>query len=858
VACVLRLGNIEFNTADTLDQRALIENVPELGRICDMLGLKQSEMKRCLVSRNFGVRSIVTCFFSVQQAKETRDAFSKALYSYLFNWLIKMINRTLATGNKNGTATNQFIALLDIFGFENFETNSYEQLLINYCNEKLQFHFNSHIFVMEQEAYVLQGIDIGYVNFKDNSPTLSAIETKVTGLLAMIDEEINIPKGSDMSLLNKILSTHDKSGCVGRAKPSSKSKTGQRSREHLPKAISIFAIHHYAGDVSYDVNGFLEKNKDALSTDLMYIGKNSTVPFIAELFKDYEASIAKKPDTATTVKKDFSKRSTAQPKGQTIATQFKKQLADLINTLNSTDLYFVRCMKTNNERVGGVFDCELMLRQLQYSGLLEVCRIRQEGYPLRYDFQGFFCMYRKLNPSSTSGPLLVRDLEEKGLFGPEDYCIGKSMIFLKYDAGKKLEQLRGESINDAAIACQSWAKVFLAKRRLQHFLSACRAVQSSAAGQDKSALELIIDIGSRHLPESGSHVPAVAKAKIALKRLVEEEPVINALSIALQRKDFSAMEEAIGQARSLKPEFSHPLVSSCEDAVKAYLKGRMREVKGSFRELAISDRKSSSPPPRNSKASLPLNKSSISSETKKNSFNSKQNVRGNTESLNNQASENVYTAATNSLWGSPSAIRAAKGEISPPRKASATTHSSPVLKMKPKVEKSSPLPLPPPESNGNTVIANGNGDEADEIVGPSEDFKTKKRSILIRRMSAEQIGVAAEVHHMIEVLTNQSMSETGLHPNAIRPLEVLLKKISVRDDSVSREVTEMMMAEQELIRAKKQLLLQTAVDKVRPNTPLWKLKNLSHQARQIGMENYDGKYSISTIFVDHAFFIYCA
>jgi hypothetical protein len=178
--------------------------------------------------------------------------------------------------------------------------------------------------------------------------------------------------------------------------------------------------------------------------------------------------------------------------------------------------------------------------------------------------------------------------------------------------------------------------------------------------------------------------------------------------------------------------------------------------------------------------------------------------------------------------------------------------------MKPKVEKSPPLPLPPPESNRNTVIANGNGDESDEIVGPSEDFKTKKRSILIRRMSAEQIGVAAEVHHMIEVLTNQSMSETGLHPNAIRPLEVLLKKISVRDDSVSREVTEMMMAEQELIRAKKQLLLQTAVDKVRPNTPLWKLKNLSHQARQIGMENYDGKYSISTIFVDHAFFIYCA
>jgi len=851
VACVLRLGNVQFNAAETSDARALIDDVPEIDRICDMLGLCQSEMKRCLVSRNFGVRSIVTCFFSVQQAKESRDAFSKALYSHLFNWLIKMINLTLTHGNKSSSSTNQFIALLDIFGFENFETNSYEQLLINYCNEKLQYHFNSHIFMMEQEAYVLEDIDIGYINFKDNSPTLSVIETKVTGILSMIDEEINIPKGSDMSLLNKILTYYDKSDAVGRVRSSSKSRAGIRNRQEKSKGVCSFAIHHYAGDVPYDVTGFLEKNKDALSSDLVGIGKTSSVPFIAELFTDYEASIAKPEVTAA--QKDSSRRATSQMKGHTIASQFKKQLSDLVTTLNSTDLYFVRCMKTNEERVGGLFDCELMLRQLQYSGLLEVCRIRQEGYPYRFDFQGFFCMYGKLNLSSTTGPLLAGDLEAKGLFQSDDYCIGKTKIFFKYEAGKQLEKLRGEFINDTASCCQSWVKGFLARRRFKRFLTAVKAIQSSNNNPDKQALKDIVELGSKYLPENGNHVAAVSEARKTLIRVAHEEPIMEALTLAMKNKDYAAMEVAIGQARSLSPEFTHRLVTSCEDAIKVYLKDRMKEARGSIRKQTSSgdqaQSNSLSPPPSSDSVSINENCSSSVSSTSSPQF---QNVIKPPVVITSDV-------GVNSLWGSPSAIRAAKGKMSGTVGHSSlnglSTITHPILDenvtpTSTTIETGNVTPPspPPPEKK---VITNdepaskptenvSHASDSDQIVGPSEDFKTKKRSVLVRRLSSEQIGVAAELHHMIEVLNDQCMSEEGLTPSAIRPLEVLLKKISVRDDTVSREVTDMMMAEQELIRAKKQLLLQVAVDKVKRNTPLWKLKNLAAQSHQLGMENYHG------------------
>jgi hypothetical protein len=792
--------------------------------------------------------------------------------------------------------------------------------LINYCNEKLQFHFNSHIFVMEQEAYRLEGIDIDYVQFQDNSPTLAVIEVKATGILSMIDEEINIPKGSDLSLLNKILSSHEKSGCITRAKPAARSKGGQISQ--APSCLSSFAIRHYAGDVPYDVTGFLEKNKDALSADLMYVGKTSSVPFVAEMFRDFETTHTAVPPSS---KKMFSKRATSQPKGPTIAFQFRKQLADLITTLNSTSLFFVRCMKSNSEKKGGIFESNLMLKQLQYSGLLEVCRIRQEGFPYRIDFQGFYCMYRKLNFSSTTGPLLAKDLETKGLYGPNDYRIGKNKIFLKYATGQKLEQLRGDSINDAANTCQAMAKVFLAKRRLKVLLRSCHFLKTAIQAKDKSVLEAVVELMRKHIPNEGLHLPVVREAKIALVRVREEEPVIEMLDDALSNKDLSAMELALAQARAMTPQLASPLVLECENAIKDYLRERMDEMKGSFEAMSTAkppgERSNNSPPapppppplapqPQTAvySSSSKTSRSSPLSKAKKpptpatnnvpfaskpasvktssgETFKSKPQPQPQPTTMQVPFANNLTPVKTSQyvvhekeggieevrerVWGSPSAIRAAQGKKARPVTVSThaakekASHMASVRECDHSSSGSEPAPQAASSSEGKSQTPAGSADasgddtsrhsESDQIVKPAEDFKSKRRSVLKRQLSSEQMGIAAEIHHMIEVLHDLCMSEVGINASDTKPLEVMLKKLSARDCTVSKEVADMMMAEQELIRAKKQLLLQVAVDKVNQRTPLWKLKNLAHQSRQIGMENYQGEF----MYVIRLYLFYC-
>lgn len=208
------------------------------------------------------------------QAVDARNAFTKAMYSFLFDWLVEALNNSLGRRDGSAQTSGAFIAVLDIFGFEAFEENSFEQLLINYCNEKLLAHFNSYIFVMEQEEYKREGISVQVCDFRDNSETIAMLEKVPSGLLSLLDEEIQIPKGSDEKLLDKIISKHSKKDLLSRAMA--------RKEKH---SHAKFVVTHFAGEVAYDIRGFLEKNKDALPATFIDIGASSSVPFIAELFK---------------------------------------------------------------------------------------------------------------------------------------------------------------------------------------------------------------------------------------------------------------------------------------------------------------------------------------------------------------------------------------------------------------------------------------------------------------------------------------------------------------------------------------------------------------------------------------------
>lgn len=275
-ASILHLGNIGFAEAETAgDVAAKIKDMSVVQIVCSLLCLDENELGRCLTSKNIGARSIITCRYTPLQAIDARDALSKKLYANLFDWLIKFINVSLEGSSKESVQKMTFIAVLDIFGFEAFEHNSFEQLCINYCNEKLQFHFNNHIFMMEQEEYAKEGINVSNIQFEDNQSTLDLLDLKGTGIFSMIDEEINVPRGSDEQLLSKMFQKHMQHAHFQRPK----------SKNHAKSVMDVlFVVVHYAGPVGYNVTGFLEKNKDQLSEDLEQMCKVSKSLFIRSLF----------------------------------------------------------------------------------------------------------------------------------------------------------------------------------------------------------------------------------------------------------------------------------------------------------------------------------------------------------------------------------------------------------------------------------------------------------------------------------------------------------------------------------------------------------------------------------------------
>lgn len=254
VAGVLHFGNVKFKVdkKDTAEDGSSVMNPDVLAHAATLWGCDPDMMQKFLTHRHIGTRSIVLVSYNVTQAQDARDAMVKRVYTELFQFLVDKINTELSSA---GTPRHKFIGVLDIFGFESFAVNSFEQLCINFCNEKLQFHFNEHIFKMEQSLYKAEGITIPGTAFVDNQPTLDLLELKATGIFSMCDEEINVPKGSDGGFLQKVLQKHGDGKHPNLIRPKPKDCLDY---------MKNFGVMHYAGPVFYNVTNFLEKNKVTL------------------------------------------------------------------------------------------------------------------------------------------------------------------------------------------------------------------------------------------------------------------------------------------------------------------------------------------------------------------------------------------------------------------------------------------------------------------------------------------------------------------------------------------------------------------------------------------------------------------
>ncbi|XP_032075239.1 unconventional myosin-X [Thamnophis elegans] len=437
LAGILHLGNIEFITAGG----AQVSFKTALNRSAELLGLDSTQLTEALTQRSMILRGeeILTPL-NIQQAIDSRDSAAMALYSQCFAWVIKKINSRI-----KGKDDFKSIGILDIFGFENFEVNRFEQFNINYANEKLQEYFNKHIFSLEQLEYSREGLQWEDIDWTDNGECLDLIEKKL-GLLALINEESHFPQATDKTLLAKLHIQHANNPFYVKPRV----------------AIHNFGVKHYAGEVQYDVRGILEKNRDTFRDDLLNLLRESSHDFIYDLFEHVSSRSGQ--DTL---------KCGSKHRKPTVNLQFKDSLHSLMATLSTSNPFFVRCIKPNMQKMPDQFDQNVVLNQLRYSGMLETVRIRRAGFPVRRPFQDFHKRYKVLMRNLT----LPEDLKGKctallHLYDSTktEWQLGKSKVFLRESLEHTLEKEREIEVSKAAMIIRAHILGYMARKRYKKVL----------------------------------------------------------------------------------------------------------------------------------------------------------------------------------------------------------------------------------------------------------------------------------------------------------------------------------------------------------------------------------------------------
>ncbi|XP_029790630.1 unconventional myosin-VIIb [Suricata suricatta] len=467
LAAILHLGNVEFMAAvfENLDSSDVMET-PAFPIVLKLLEVKHQALRDCLIKHSIIIRGeFVTRPLNISQAADRRDAFVKGIYSHLFLWIVKKINAAIFTlPTQDPKNVRRSIGLLDIFGFENFQNNSFEQLCINFANEHLQQFFVQHVFTMEQEEYLSENIAWDYIHYDDNRPVLDLLALKPMSIISLLDEESRFPQGTDTTMLQKLNSVH------------TNNKAYLQPR-HIEDAR--FGIVHFAGNVYYQTEGFLEKNRDVLSTDILSLVYSSENTFLKEIFKLESAETKRGHGTIISAKSGSrlfkSTDSSKQP--STLAGQFKKSLDQLMKILTGCQPYFIRCIKPNEYKKPLLFDRELCIRQLRYSGMMQTVRIRKSGFPIRYTFNEFSQRFCVLLPSAMRFQLrdkarqMALSIAKTWLGTDQEWKVGKTKIFLKDNQDTVLESQRSQTLDKAAVSIQrvlrgyKYRKEFLRQRQ---------------------------------------------------------------------------------------------------------------------------------------------------------------------------------------------------------------------------------------------------------------------------------------------------------------------------------------------------------------------------------------------------------
>jgi len=473
LAALLHIGNIKIQASRTDSQISPAE--PALVKACALLGINPDDFAKWTVKKQLITRGEkIISNLSQPQAIVVRDSVAKYIYSSLFDWLVETINSSLAR-EEILSSVKSFIGVLDIYGFEHFTKNSFEQFCINYANEKLQQEFNQHVFKLEQEEYVREQIDWKFIDFSDNQPCIDLIENKM-GVLALLDEESRLPMGADESFVNKLYTNF-----------ADKSKFFKKPRF----GKSAFTVCHYAVDVTYESDGFIEKNRDTVPDEHLEVLKGTSNAFLQQVLEvataareRENAAIQTKSAAAITPVPGRRVGGAATARKPTLGGIFKSSLIELMDTINSTDVHYIRCIKPNENKEAWQYEGPMVLSQLRACGVLETVRISCAGYPTRWTYEEFALRYYMLVPSSEWSPevrkmgdaILRKALGETKKDATDKYQLGLTKIFFRAGMLAFLEGLRTQRLHDAAIIMQKNARArYYRKRYLQTIQSIIKA-----------------------------------------------------------------------------------------------------------------------------------------------------------------------------------------------------------------------------------------------------------------------------------------------------------------------------------------------------------------------------------------------
>ncbi|KAJ2453733.1 Myosin type-2 heavy chain 1 [Coemansia sp. RSA 2336] len=473
LAGILHLGNVEFAGSESTGSFVEGQSEAQFAVAAQLLGVNEAKLRQWLTKRQIVTRhDHILAKVNKTQALVIRDSIAKFIYSRLFDWILGPINSSLLPTQVEESQTS-FVGVLDIYGFEHFEHNSFEQFCINYANEKLQQNFNHHVFKLEQEEYKREKLqNWTFIGFQDNQPCIDLIEGKPIGILSLLDEESRLEQGSDRTFTEKLYRQF--------ASPSQQQTAGYFRKPRFSN--TAFTVRHYAHDVTYEGDGFLEKNKDTVPDEILDLLCTSSFQFVSEL--------------ASTQAVQSKANGALQQRRQapTLTGVFKRSLAGLMSTLAETEMHYIRCIKPNEGKQAWKFEAPMVLSQLRSCGVIETIRISKAGYPSRVPIRTFNERYRVLLSDSAAAAGKQEVVENGKDVSAEEhrtcrlilstclpdqaqYQIGLTKVFFRAGQWAVMEKKRSFLFENSAVVIQRYCRGTLVRRSFRTMQQAALTVQ---------------------------------------------------------------------------------------------------------------------------------------------------------------------------------------------------------------------------------------------------------------------------------------------------------------------------------------------------------------------------------------------